>query len=117
MAKRKNRNSTGSLVMIASGLLLIAITIGWYLLSGASRTSGTASITPTSPGDYPQVVRISPEDAKKALDQSEAVFIDVRSVEEYNQRHILGALSIPLLELPDRLGELDPNLWYITYCT
>jgi rhodanese-related sulfurtransferase len=39
----------------------------------------------------------------------------VRSAQEYEQRHIPGALSIPLLELESRIGELNPDTWYITY--
>lgn len=115
--KKRNRNSAGSLVLMVSGLLLILFAIGWYLFSGALRQSGAAQITPTNEDNYPQIARISPEDAKRAYDQGAAIFLDVRSVEEYNQERIRGALSIPLLELPERLGELDPNIWYITYCT
>ena len=36
---------------------------------------------------------------------------------EFEQAHIPGALNIPLNDLPDRIQELDPSAWIITYCT
>jgi rhodanese-related sulfurtransferase len=33
------------------------------------------------------------------------------------QLHITGAINIPINEIETRLGELDPDTWYITYCT
>ena len=56
-----------------------------------------------------EVTRLSLEDAKAAFDQKTAVFLDVRDADSYASSHIPGALSIPLSELPDRLGELDPE--------
>jgi rhodanese-related sulfurtransferase len=45
------------------------------------------------------------------------VFVDVRSQASYDLGHIPGSLSIPLDQLPGRLGELNQNDWIITYCT
>lgn len=42
--------------------------------------------------------------------------IDVRYAEEYDEYHIPGAILMPLFELRDRLGELDPDQRYIVYC-
>lgn len=117
MVKRSRKNPVGGLMLMAGGILLIGLAIGYYLFVINSQQIRADRVTPTSEGNFPQVVRLSLEDAKKAYDQGEAIFIDVRTVEEYQQRHISGALSIPLLELPERLAELDPNIWYITYCT
>jgi rhodanese-related sulfurtransferase len=62
-------------------------------------------------------VRLDIAEAKAAFDQDKAIFVDVRDTNAYASDHIPGALSIPEDELPDRLGELDPNAWIITYCT
>jgi len=35
------------------------------------------------------------------------ILIDVRTIQEYNNDHIAGALLIPLDELPNRIHELD----------
>jgi 3-mercaptopyruvate sulfurtransferase SseA len=41
--------------------------------------------------------------------------VDVRQPGEYAEAHIPGALLIPLGELPERLSELDPDKFTITY--
>lgn len=38
----------------------------------------------------------------------ETTILDVRQPSEYERSHIPGAVLIPLPELSDRLGELDP---------
>lgn len=38
------------------------------------------------------------------------ILVDVRETEEYEAGHALGALSIPLSELTDRIGELDTSV-------
>ncbi|MBB5348807.1 sulfurtransferase [Desulfoprunum benzoelyticum] len=42
--------------------------------------------------------------------------IDVRQPKEYRDAHIPGAVLIPLNELPQRLGEIDPARNTIVYC-
>lgn len=42
--------------------------------------------------------------------------LDVRPRLEYQAAHIPGALSIPLEELSDRLGELPPSREIVAYC-
>lgn len=42
--------------------------------------------------------------------------IDVRQPREYREAHIPGARLIPLNELPQRLGEIDPARNTIVYC-
>lgn len=42
--------------------------------------------------------------------------LDVRQPSEYEERHIPGAVLIPLSELSDRLEELDPEKPTLVYC-
>lgn len=42
---------------------------------------------------------ISAEDALKLLHEKQAVFVDIRSLDEYDMDHIEGAVSIPVIEL------------------
>ncbi len=65
----------------------------------------------------PDIVRISVGNARAAQVTKQAVFVDVRDKDSYARSHITGALSIPLSELGNRLGELDKEQWIITYCT
>ncbi|MER6980829.1 ArsR/SmtB family transcription factor [Streptomyces carpinensis] len=45
-----------------------------------------------------------------------AVLLDVRPVEEYRAGHIPGAVSIPVEELADRIGELPDDAEIVVYC-
>jgi hypothetical protein len=65
---------------------------------------------------YPEVARISLEQAKANFEQGTAVIVDVRASDEYAEAHIPGAISIPLNELETRYGELSPGDEIITYC-
>lgn len=60
--------------------------------------------------------RISQEDAFKLYQKGSAVFIDVRSNEQFSYGHIMGALSIPNSQLVQRFGEVTPGKTVITYC-
>ena len=45
-----------------------------------------------------------------------AVLLDVREPWEYTQVHVEGARHMPMGQVPDRLGELDPALSYVVMC-
>jgi rhodanese-like protein len=60
--------------------------------------------------------RIPRDEAVKMVKEGKAVWIDVRSKDAYDQAHIPGAISIPLNELNNRLKELPPHKYLITYC-
>jgi adenylyltransferase/sulfurtransferase len=60
---------------------------------------------------------ITPEELKRRLDRGEAVFIlDVRNPPEYQICRIPGSTLLPLPELPQRLGELDPDREMVVHC-
>ncbi|WP_264296615.1 rhodanese-like domain-containing protein [Streptomyces sp. C8S0] len=42
--------------------------------------------------------------------------LDVRPLEEYLAGHIPGAVSIPIAELTDRIGELPMDTEVVVYC-
>jgi adenylyltransferase/sulfurtransferase len=44
------------------------------------------------------------------------VLLDVRNPEEYSLCHLDNSVLIPLPELPDRVGELDPSADIVVYC-
>ncbi|SIT88000.1 rhodanese-like domain-containing protein [Edaphobacillus lindanitolerans] len=46
----------------------------------------------------------------------EFAMIDVREPEEVAAGMIAGAVHIPLMELPERFGELDRNREYVLIC-
>ena len=67
--------------------------------------------------DYSDIERVTLEEAKKALDLGQAVFLDVRGPAAFDGGHIPGSKLIPVIEIENRLNELNPNDWIITYCT
>lgn len=60
--------------------------------------------------------RIARPDAMRMVKQGKAIFIDVRSKDQYELEHIKGAISIPWDEITKRLSELPKNKFLITYC-
>ncbi len=62
---------------------------------------------------------LDPEQAREwmaARAEGSYTLLDVRQPREYEEAgHLPGALLIPLPELPDRLGELDPALPVLAY--
>ncbi|MDO9274431.1 MAG: rhodanese-like domain-containing protein [Lutibacter sp.] len=47
---------------------------------------------------------------------NEIIIIDVRSNEEYNEKHIPNAINIPLDKLENEAKYFDKNKFYITAC-
>lgn len=97
--------------------LLFSIAMAFVLLGCASvaplerQSDGQEDAAPS------EVSRMGIEESKAAFDSGDAIFLDVRSESSYATGHFPGALSIPLTELEDRINELDPGDWIITYCT
>lgn len=63
-----------------------------------------------------QFPRISIADAVKLHREGKAVFVDVRSNEQFKLGHIKGALSIPGSQIVKRFAEVPPQKVVITYC-
>lgn len=59
---------------------------------------------------------VSREALLQRLQRGEAAVIDVRPAEEYAAGHVPGAVSIPLPELEQRLGELPTGVEIVAYC-
>jgi rhodanese-related sulfurtransferase len=52
----------------------------------------------------------------RRLAQAGARLLDVRSPDEFRERHLPGAINVPIEELGRRLGELDRGRALIVYC-
>jgi sulfur-carrier protein adenylyltransferase/sulfurtransferase len=60
---------------------------------------------------------ISPELVNEMLESGEeTILLDIREDWEWEKAHLEGAIHIPLDELGDRVGELDPRSETILYC-
>ncbi len=64
-----------------------------------------------------EVIPITVEKVKKIIDRNENYLIlDVRTIDEYNEGHLVSAILIPVDELEERLNELPKNKPIIVYC-
>lgn len=100
------------MLVVVGLLLMVAAALVVFLTGGPG---ATALATPTAAGPNAEIPRVSAEEALAGYQSGEAVIVDVRDSVYYELGHISGAISIPLNELPARLGELDPEDWIITY--
>lgn len=113
--RSKTRKSTFPLATIAVGFLLLLIAAIWFLTNVNSQELVLATNQPDIP--YPEIPRVSINDALAAHSTGSAVFVDVRAATDYAAGHVTGAISIPFDQLSDRMNELNPDDWIITYCT
>lgn len=58
----------------------------------------------------------TPRDAHAAITAGKAILLDVREPWEHQQKHIRGAVLIPLAEIPDRLSELPEDVDIFVHC-
>ena len=114
--KKRSSNSMLPIGLAAIGLILIGFT---FLSSRTTRLppSAAPTIRHAEEDTFPEVERVSLDEARKALDSQTAVFVDVRDAADYAAAHIPGALSIPLGQLDERADELNRSDWIIAYCT
>ena len=105
-----HRRNVFTWILIGGGGLLLLAAILLVFLNRQPQPVSTAT-----PALVEQVERVSLDDAKAAFDSGAVVFLDVRASSSYEASHIIGAVSIPLNDLPTRMGELDPASWIIPY--
>ena len=92
-------------------LRYVCLTVG--VLGCASAQPSPASSSLHAVADAPTVTR----DQAHALVRSGAKLVDVRSAAEYDEKHIDGAINIPVDEVASRAGELgSKNQPVVLYC-
>lgn len=65
----------------------------------------------------PAILEISPEELKSKLDKGENMtLIDVREPDEYEICRLEKAKLIPMRQIPERLGDLNPDELTVLYC-
>lgn len=119
---RKNTNPRNPqtfvpILLIASGVLLIAVVLIWQFAGAQLGRAEMELPTSTATLTVAEITRTSVEETKKAVDDNLVVIVDVRSREVYEAEHIAGAISIPLDEIENQTGNLQTDQWIITYCT
>lgn len=76
----------------------------------------TRDIQTRVPKNKSEVPRISSKDLINSIYKGEAVLIvDVRSVQEYEAKHIVGAISVPLDQVEFRMDEFPRDSDIVFY--
>jgi len=96
-------------------VVVIATSIVGLMIANNTRQANIEN--PTQVTNQDDVLRVTAKEAYEAQLEGAAVIVDTRSEDQYTQGHIAGAINIPLDQLENRINELDPDTWYITYCT
>jgi hypothetical protein len=95
--------------VIIGGLLgILLLGIGLIVL-----TSGQGAATGNLP--YPDIPRVSPEEAYAQQQAGDSVLVDVRAAQFYQEAHAAGAISLPEDELAAHLDELPAGETLILY--
>lgn len=117
MARREKKSNLVPVILMALGGLLLMGAIIALALQPRAGVASTAQVADHEEETYPEIKRVTLEEAKTALDGGKVVFVDVRGASAFAAGHIPGSQSIPLNELETQLSELNPEDWIITYCT
>lgn len=95
-------------------LLLVVI-----LLTGCGKTEQPAQKTPQTQEKEEAYMNITQEEAKKLMDtEKDYIILDVRTQEEYEEKHIPGAILIPHTEIEAQAAEKlpDKDQLILVYC-
>ena len=113
MRSRRKKNNALLPMILFAGILVLSI--GGLVLAQTLRQAQIANPGQVSSQD--EIPRLTPAEAYQAVTNGEAVLLDVRGEAQFQALRAEGAINIPITEIEARLGELDPDTWYITYCT
>lgn len=111
MKRRKNRLSFPIILFVA----VLFLSMGGLILVNNIRRERIAN--PGEITNQDEIPRVTAEEAYQAVTNGEAVLVDTRSEAEFQAQHAAGAISAPVDQAEALVSGLDPDTWYITYCT
>lgn len=108
------------LVREASLIIFLAVVLGTLVNLQLIREFYQGKLAPRfiEQEDYPEVIFISLDEAASLLSSHQAVFIDSRSPQAYQEGHIPGAINLPYQFFDDyfRKGLIPPEQNVVVYC-
>lgn len=110
--KKRKQNAYLPFILLAAVIVVTVIS-----LVIAEQVRQAKIDNPGEIASQDDVPRLTATEAYEAQQSGQAVIVDTRSAIQYDAGHIAGSISLPLDQLEIRMGELDPETWYITYCT
>ncbi|MCX7746196.1 MAG: rhodanese-like domain-containing protein [Clostridia bacterium] len=107
------------LIAMVLPLLCIGITACSAAGNGRFQIESKNSPSQNNPSEILRYTDINPQEAKKRLESEEGIILlDVRTQEEYEEKHIPGSLLIPVdiieKEAPSKLTDKNANIF--VYC-
>ena len=111
---RKKKKNQALIPFILLGVVIV-LSIGGLILADNLRQARIEN--PGEITNQDDIPRVTAEEAYQAVTNGEAVLMDTRSASVFQAGHAAGAINVPVDQVEARLGELDPDTWYITYCT
>ena len=111
MKKRKNRFSLPIILFVT----VLFLSLGGLILANNLRQARIA--IPGEITNQDKIPRVTAKEAYQAIINGEAVLVDTRSEAEFQAQHATGAISVPVDQAEALVSGLDPDTWYITYCT
>ncbi len=86
------------------------------LLNTAIKTIDPPANGNSKPQTSPAVPGITCQAVKAKLEKGNSfLLLDVRNKAEFNSEHIDTAVSIPIIDFPNQVGTLSPNLEIVVY--
>ena len=119
----------GNLPLIIGGILVAALLgFAFWRMTKKNEAATPAAQTQTAPAVQQPiaadeeaakalVTRISVADLQTRLANNQVTLIDVRDADSYKERHIPGALHIPLAYIAGEIPYLPKDKPIVTYCT
>jgi hypothetical protein len=95
--------------------LQLTILLALVLVLAACGGKGSSTDQQVLVENPEDVQRIEPSEAKKLLEDGEAVLIDARSTAAYEAAHAAGAISLPAAEAAARFDELPEGKSLVFY--
>lgn len=106
-------------VTLATGLASAQMKVTQQTPAGTATAATSAAMQQTAQTGEQSLEsarRITRQEAMKLVKAGKAVYVDVRSKEQYDLGHIKGAISIPGSQIIARFKEIPPRKMIIAYC-
>ncbi len=99
-----------AILLILAGLILLMITVGCVSFKTATN--------PAEEFVKAEYIKLTPEEAKEMMETEDVIIIDVRTEEEFRQKHIERAILIPDYDLDKLAAKMlpDKDATILLYC-
>ena len=102
--------------LVASFVVLLTTGVACGQFKAGSPSPSPLQVAKPATESLDSARRIVRDDAIKMVEEKKAIWIDVRTKDQYDIGHIKGAMNIPLADLPSHFRDLPPKKFLITYC-